>query len=107
MEELWEHILIVMPKPPLCEWVNSVLEDQHQMTMEELYQEPLIIKLGQLGKRQNLATLLQDNYQQIMEHEFSTWTKDGSLWPQDRSLEGFNRYFIAKIDSPYRIDNMT
>jgi len=106
MEELWEHVLIVIPKPAFCDWLNTVLKDQRRMTMEELYEEPLIIKLGRLGKRCNRTTILEKDYLQIMEHEFGSWTGDDSLWPSDRTLEAFHRYFTTKLDSPYRLDNL-
>jgi len=42
---------------------------------------------------------LRSNYAAIFEHELWAWCTDETLWPADRSLDAFTRFFTVRFCS--------
>jgi hypothetical protein len=99
---LARYAVIVHPKQPFVDWINTLPEVKGKgtVTVEEADTDPMVFLVPDEG---NLATALEyiydDIYKEIFWHMFFEWSQDESTHPQERTLEMFKAWFDIELSS--------
>lgn len=83
--------LIVKPKQPFLDWVNSVEPTSPNITLRDVQDEPTIYLVPEIDS--DVAPILKVVYKQIFVDQLAAWFTDKECWPQDRSLSVFRQWF--------------
>jgi hypothetical protein len=89
------NVVILLPKEPMLEWARTVWKREPELSMDELTDNLTVINIGRLGKHWSFERWLEENWQEIFEHELNAWAKDQTQWPEKRSLGLFKTWFKA------------
>lgn len=84
--------LVVRPKQPFVDWINSV-DTTSPVTLEQACDEPSVYLLPVCDTEKDLAKVLRVVYEEIFEDELWNWYTDPKCWPKDRSFAVFRRWF--------------
>ena len=95
-----EHIenrsfLIIIPKKPFVEWVNSIEGDV--LTEEDAFTDKTVYFVKEImsNTEKNIKKLVEKNYKNIFKSELEEWYTDKSLWPtkKEMTIKLFNEWF--------------
>ena len=97
MQQANRSAILVTCAEPFLDWVNSF--GDATVSMKELNNEPSFYLLPQWEWEDEFGSLLRQHYTDIFEQELYGWYTDESLWPRDRSVAMFERWFHVKRSS--------
>jgi len=88
--------ITVMPLKPFIDWVKYVTPDfkvppEHR-NLGNTYLADMV------NVEEDYNRVLNEVYSRIFENELRTITKDETLWPQTRTFDIFQKWFVYKID---------
>ena len=75
-------LVIVRPKQPFLDWLNSVEGDE--FTLEDISHDPTSYLVPEYEFNAEQASILDWGYDLMFESELSLWYTEPSLWPPDR-----------------------
>ena len=82
--------LIVRPKEPFIEWARSIDDDGALPTADR---EQTVYLVPDFDDDRGFQHVLKQVWAEIFERELEGWYIDETLWPQDRTLAMFKRWF--------------
>jgi hypothetical protein len=85
------NVLVVVPTVVFLEWAKKNPDDDPKLTLEELVEDSTAYLIPE--QEADVENWLKCNYKKIFEIELDGWCCDPSLWPKDRSLKTFKKYF--------------
>ena len=91
-------LVIVRPKQPFFDWVQSVDYDG-ELTLEEIREDPTAYLVPEFEDDFEQAEVFAACYDLIFEAELESWYTDPELWPEDRDLEMFLQWFDVDFHS--------
>lgn len=82
--------VIVRPKEPFIEWARSIDDDGTLPTAEG---EQTVYLILDFDDDRGFQHVLKQVWAEIFERELEGWYVDETLWPQDRTLAMFKKWF--------------
>ncbi|MGH8556654.1 MAG: hypothetical protein ACRESZ_04170 [Methylococcales bacterium] len=91
--------LIIRLKQPFVDWINAAnINPENVVTLRDANQENTVY-LVEAEDPEELEEWLELNYDDLFEEELYGWTTDPALWPQDRSLDFFQKWCGYELHS--------
>jgi hypothetical protein len=88
-------VLIVRPKQPFVDWINTADpepdDDPHVFTLTEVNEDATAF-LVEVEDEDELEKWLKKNWQPLFEEQLEGWYVDPELWPQARTLKMFREW---------------
>lgn len=91
--------LVVNPAQPFLDWLHRVDPTSAQLTLEDLRQEPTIYLLPEWETEEEALQHLAEVSSEIFEEQLNAWYRVPSVWPEDRELNAFLRWFNFSFHS--------
>lgn len=99
-ESINRDALILFPKQPLFDWVNSIFKDQKIECPEPLaHDEGNIYLLPEMDHYSYTVEFLKENFEVFFEKELFEWCTDENDWPKKLTWEMFEEWFHYSIQS--------
>ena len=87
--------ILVSPKKPFKEWAEMYNEESEFDLKERLNEKRTYLIEWTTDKE--FSEILPNYYLKIFEYELSMWNDYKHEWPQDRSIENFNKWFSVTL----------
>ena len=91
--------ILVLANQPFVDWLNRVEPGQTDHTLEDVRRDSTVYLFPDTNNELGLEALLGDVFDEIFEAELEGWYTDPAIWPSDRSLENFKRWFTYTYHS--------
>ena len=85
------NVLVVVPTETFLEWARENPDDDMTLNMEDLTADTTAYLIPE--QKADAESWLKRNFKTIFEIELDGWCTDPSLWPKDRSMKTFRKYF--------------
>ena len=99
MDVVNRSAIVVRPAQPFLDWLHRVDPTSAQLTLEELRQEPTIYLLPEWETEDEALEHLAEVSSEIFEEQLNGWYRVPSVWPEDRELNAFLRWFDCSFHS--------
>ena len=86
---------VVTATDEYIEWASRSPEETTEDELEYLRKEASVYLISE--PEYDIERWLRKNYEMIFENELWAWCTDQTLWPEDRSLEAFKKYFNVRF----------
>jgi hypothetical protein len=91
-------LLIVKPKQPFFDWVQSVDHDD-DLTLDYIREDSTAYLVPEYELNSEQAEILEWCFELLFEVELDSWYIDPNLWPQERNLKMFLEWFDVEFHS--------
>lgn len=95
-ESIDRNAILVRPRPPFLQWVNTLLDDERTLTEVD---ECNIYLIREMHSNADVLEWVQHNYDELFANELNDWCTDEALWPKDRSYALFAEWFSVEVHS--------
>jgi hypothetical protein len=99
MKSVNRTAVIVKPKQPFVDWLNSILNDKSDYTLDKVSAQNLVFLIPEYDYPQQSMDYIKKVYAHIFEFELFGWYTDEELWPEKRSWKMFQEWFSIEINS--------
>ena len=99
MQSINRTAVVIKPKQPFVDWLNSIPDDSSNYTIEHLSKDNLTFLIPQYDDPDNTHNYIKKNYKKIFDYELWGWIVAEELWPKNRSWKIFNEWFDIEINS--------
>ena len=99
MQSINRTAVIIKPKQPFVDWINSVSDDSCNYTLEQISRENITFLIPEYDSPVVSKNYIKTNYEMIFEFELWGWITAEELWPKNRNWKMFNKWFDIKINS--------
>jgi hypothetical protein len=99
MELINRGVVVIKPKPPFQEWVNSDPTLSSPISMENLQQDCTAILVPDFFGPQDVLDYLEPLKPALFEMELEGWNLDPVTWPSERTNEVFDAWFELEVHS--------
>jgi len=89
------NAIVVKPKRPLFDWVNSV----YPGSPTEAEHEGTVYLVKEKDSNEAIQKWLKKNFDTIFQNELNDWHTDEKNWPQKRTYKQFTEWFDVEIHS--------
>ena len=86
-------VVMLDPKQPFLDWLNSVDPDEQELTIEDLREDNEVFLIPQFNDVSDSVKWVEKRWNFLFEHMLMGWIDDETLWPQDRTLALFLEWF--------------
>src|SRR5215471_3972052 len=95
MDMVNRSAIVVRPAQPFLDWLHRVDPTSAQLTLEDLRREPTIYLLPEWEIEDEALEHLAEVSSEIFKEQFACL----SVWPEDRELNAFLRWFDCSFRS--------
>lgn len=99
MQSVNRAAVIVKPKEPFVDWLNSLPDDGREYTLEMISIENSTFLVPEYDIPEEALEYVRKNHDFIFEWELWGWATDEELWPQKRNWKMFKEWFDIEINS--------
>ena len=99
MESINRTAVIIKPKQPFVDWLNSIPEETIKHTLEDLCPENITYLIPEYDYPQQSLAYVKKLFPVLFEHQLFGWYTDETLWPQKRTWKMFQEWFAIEINS--------
>jgi len=99
MHEIDRGLVLVFPKKPFVDWLNSVDPEEQPMTLDELRCEPEAILIKEIESEEEAERLVKRLSGEIFEHLLREWHNNPDDWPAKRDYASFCQWFDVQAVS--------
>ena len=99
MQSINRTAVIIKPKQPFVDWINSTPDDSSNYTLEQVNRENITFLIPEYDDPDNSKKYIKNNYKMIFEFELWGWITTEELWPKNRNWKMFNNWFDIEINS--------
>jgi hypothetical protein len=85
------NVLVFEPTEVFLEWAKRSPDDDIELTLKELVTDMTAYLIPEQDA--DAEAWLRRNFKTIFEIELDGWCTDPSLWPKDRSMKTFRKFF--------------
>ncbi len=85
------NVLVVVPTEGFLEWARKYPDEDMTLNLEELVADSTAYLIPE--QEADAEGWLKRNHRIIFEIELDGWCADPSLWPKDRSMKTFKKFF--------------
>ncbi len=89
--------VIVMPREPLLDWVNSVTPDD-PIWIDELLGRANVYFIPSYEAMDEAEEYMRSHFDEIFRNELAEWFEDEDVWPQPRTYAMFEEWFDVMYD---------
>ncbi len=94
------HLIILMPKQPVLDWIKRVDPDPPNLTLEQLRQEQnAFLVPDSLDGQEDAEKWVKRSWQVFFEGYLNEWYTVESWWPQKRTYKMFKDWFEVQYHS--------
>lgn len=95
--------LILRYKEPAIQWINDAdpSPKKHQVTAAAVNEERTVYLIPEeaADDRESLNRWIKANVKPLFENELESWYTDPAMWPKNRSLATFRKWFEIECNS--------
>jgi len=92
--------VVIKPKQPFVDWLNSFPDDKHKYTLEQMSKrENLTFLIPEYDTPEESMRYVKKNYNIIFEFELWGWITTEELWPENRTWKMFQDWFYIEMNS--------
>lgn len=91
--------VVVVPKQPFLDWLHRVDSTSGVLTLTDLEDDPSVYLLPQCDFERDLEECFKKACVKIFEDQLNGWYRAEELWPEDRSVRTFKRWFDYRFHS--------
>ena len=99
MKEVNRGVIVVKPKPPFVDWVNSTDDSGVVITLEEICQDCTAYLTPEFEDDNELREFLEQDYHLLFEQELVGCNQDEDTWPIKRDFHTFLEWFDIEFHS--------
>lgn len=93
-------VVVIKPKQPFLDWVNSTEDEgDEDITLAEIQEDHSVYLVKSYEEIGGHLKVLRVVYDEIFENELWGWCTDESLWPQKRDYATFKKWFDIEAHS--------
>jgi len=85
------NILVIIPTEDFLKWAKKNPDDDETLTLAELTADSTAYLIPEHNA--DAEGWLKRNFKTIFEIQLDGWCTDPSLWPKDRSMKMFKKFF--------------
>jgi hypothetical protein len=94
------HLIILMPKQPVLDWIKRVDPNPPNLTLDQLRLEQNAFLISDdLDGQQDAEKWVQRRWQMFFEGFLAEWYTVESWWPQKRTFKMFKDWFDVQYHS--------
>ena len=91
--------IVVRPKLPFLEWLQSADPTSATLALADLALEPTIYLVPECADAEQERAALQTVFRTIFENQLDGWWRDQTSWPSSRSFGMFSQWFDCQFHS--------
>ncbi len=99
MQSVNRTAVVIKPKQPFVDWLNSIPGESSDNTLETVSSENLTFLIPDFFGPVESMDYIKEEYSQIFEYELFGWYTAEELWPVKRDLKIFQKWFSIEINS--------
>ena len=99
MREIIRSLLIVKPKKPFLDWAETLEEVPGRLSLENLQRDCAAFLVPEIMGEEDEQKVLGKFYSKIFQYQLESWIRDESLWPEERDLRVFKKWFDFEFHS--------
>lgn len=100
MQSVNRTAVVIKPKQPFVDWLNSVPGESSDNTLERVTSENLTFLIPDFFGPNESLEYIKKVYHNIFEYELWGWYTAEELWPQEkRNWKMFQEWFSIEINS--------
>ncbi len=99
MQSVNRTVVVIRPKQPFVDWLNSVPGENSDNTLEDISTENTTFLIPEFDFVQDSLECVKEIYSDIFRFELFGWYTDDELWPRNRTWEMFQEWFEIEINS--------
>lgn len=99
MQSINRTAAIIRPRQPFVDWLNSLPDDDHDYTLEELSTDNLTFLIPEADSREGAMDYIRKKHNLIFEWELWGWVTVERWWPAKRDWKVFKEWFEIEINS--------
>jgi hypothetical protein len=99
VETINRSALIVTPAQPFLDWLHQVDPTSARLTLEDLQREPTIYLVPECDSQDQAIEYLGMSVSDIFEEHLDGWYRVPVVWPKERDLPTFQRWFEFSFHS--------
>jgi hypothetical protein len=85
------NVLVVVPTEGFLEWARKYPNEDAGLTLKELIADTTAYLIPE--QEADAEAWLKRHFKTIFENKLNGWCTDPSLWPKDRSMKTFRKFF--------------
>jgi hypothetical protein len=98
MSFLYRHGLLISRKQPYIDWANRVANDSVPLSDELSRHNRSLYLVPEVDGEPDLAELVDEFWSSIFDEELSGWVLDTDQWPEPRTREMFDDWFVVELN---------
>ena len=91
--------VVVKPKQPFIDWLNSIPDDSFNYTLEKLSTNNISFLIPIYDHPDDIIKYIRKNCKTIFEWELWGWITAKELWPKNINWKTFNEWFDIEVNS--------
>jgi len=92
--------MVVKPKQPFLDWLNSLdIDDEMSLTLEELQNDSTAYLVPEYQTPEDQAEIVVWSHNYVFEEELMGWYTSEEEWPPTRDLDTFLEWFEVEFHS--------
>lgn len=99
MQSINRTAVIVKPKQPFIDWLNSMPDDSFNYTLEQISKENITFLIPEYDSPGGAMDYMRKKHGLIFEWELWGWTTAEEYWPKNRNWKTFNEWFDIELNS--------
>jgi hypothetical protein len=99
MNTMNRSAVVVTPAQPFLDWLHRVDASSADLTLEDLRVDPSIYLLPEWESDEDALDKLAKVSAEIFTEQLHSWHRVESVWPQDRDVDTFLRWFDCSFYS--------
>ena len=98
-ESIDRNAIVIRPKKPFFDWVNSVFPDDEPVNEKDGKDENNIYLVREMDSNEHILRWIQLNFEMIFVNELNDWYAKEAKWPERRTYKMFSEWFDVEICS--------
>jgi hypothetical protein len=99
MDMINRSAIVVKPAQPFLDWLYRVDQTSAHLTLDDRRHEPTIYLLPEWESKEKALEHLREVSNSIFEEQLNGWYRAPSVWPSERDLNTFLRWFECSFHS--------
>ena len=99
MDSVNRTAVVIKPKQPFIDWLNSIPEESINFTLEQISNDNITFLIPEHDDPKDSENYIRKRFDQIFEWELFGWITTEELWPQNRNWKMFQEWFEIEINS--------
>ena len=99
MESINRTAVVIKPKQPFIDWLNSIPDENIDFTLEQISNDNITFLIPQYDNPEDSKRYIEKRFNQIFEWELFGWITTEELWPKNRTWKMFQEWFSVEINS--------